>query len=471
MRDISIIRRTSISLWALLFSLMVVFYINFKQAVWNNPKKVIIHDILSYYAYLPATFIYHDITLDFTKEGGHKLGEGFYGKKGPLDHTVIITSCGMSMLYFPFFLIAHWLAEPLGFTANGYTVPYRFALAMSSIFYLILGSVFLRKLLLKYFSETVTAITLPTIILTTNLLWYVTIEPAMSHVFSFALISLFMYVSDKWLENPVIKNTILLGLLTGIITLVRPTNIIVVVLLILWKVTTWNELKQRILFFWQKWYSILLMIVMSFIVWMPQFLYWKYMAGSFLYYSYPEGQGFFFSNPQLFGTLFSWRKGFFIYTPVMIFAVAGIGFLYKKYKGFFWPILIYSLVSWYIISSWWDWWYGGGFGLRPFIDSYGVLSFGLAAFLTWALQATRFKKIIFLTLFLLSAALSTWHYNRYLHGSIHWVAMTREAYFDSFWRKKPSADFYNKIRRPDYKLARKGIYKYEDEAQKNSEKK
>ena len=465
-------KHIDISLWALIFSLFVVVYINFDYSNWKNPKRIIIHDVLSYYAYLPAIFIYNDISLDFIKHGNNdKLGKGFYGKKTPTGKTVISTSYGMPMLYFPFFIVAHMAAEPLGYSSDGYSTPYRFALVMSSIFYLMLGAVFLRKLLLKYFSKQVVAITLLTVILTTNLLWYVTVEAAMTHAYSFALISIFLYVIDRWIDHPSLKHSLFIGLLVGIISLVRPTNIVVVILLILWKVGTWNELKDRIMFFLKKWHLILIMLAMFFIVWMPQFLYWKYMAGSFLYYSYPEGQGFFFSNPQLYGTLFSWRKGFFIYTPVMIFAVAGIGFLYKKYKGFFWPILIYSLVSWYIISSWWDWWYGGGFGLRPFIDSYGVLSFGLAAFLTWALQATRFKKIIFLTLFLLSAALSTWHYNRYLHGSIHWVAMTREAYFDSFWRKKPSADFYNKIRRPDYKLARKGIYKYEDEAQKNSEKK
>ncbi len=41
--------------------------------------------------------------------------------------------------------------------------------------------------------------------------------------------------------------------------------------------------------------------------------------------------------------------------------------------------------------------------------------------------------------------------------------MTREAYFDSFWRARPSATYYDKLRKPDYKLAKKGIYKYEDE--------
>jgi len=458
------IKQIDYSLWALLISLFVVIYINFDYAKWNDPKRILIYDVLSYYSYLPAIFVYNDINLDFIEQDKDKLEGMFRHKISPINKRVIITSCGMSMLYFPFFAVAHPAAQILGYKADGYSVPYRFALVMSGIFYLVLGGIFLRRFLLKYFSKLIVGITLLVVILATNLLWYVTVEAPMTHVYSFAFITMFLFIIDRWFENSSIKDTIFIGLLVGIISLIRPTNIVIVILLILWKITSWNELKNRILFFMEKWYLVLIMLFMFLIVWSPQLIYWKLFSGSFLFYSYPESQGFFFQNPQLYNTLFSWRKGFFIYTPVMLFAFIGIGFLYKQKRDFFWPVFIYFLVSWYIISSWWDWWYGGSFGLRPFIDSYGVFSIGLAAFLNWVLKTSQLKKIIFFTLFLLSIALSAWHYQRYYGGSIHWVAMTREAYFDSFWRQYPSKAFYKKIRHPDYKLAREGIYKYEDEA-------
>lgn len=457
------------SLWALLFSLFAVVYINFNFSNWNSPKRILIHDVLSYYAYLPATFVYNDISLESIENKGKKLGGSgrFYWKESPIGKSVISTSSGMSMLYFPFFIVAHPAAQMLGYKADGYSTPYRFALAMSSIFYLLIGAVFLRKFLLRYFSRQVVAITLLVIILSTNLLWYLTSEPAMTHGYNFALISVLLYAIDSWFINTSIKYTILIGILIGIISLIRPTNVAVVILLILWKVTSWVELKNRILFFMKKWYLILIMLAMLIVVWSPQLIYWKYVSGSFFYYSYPDDMGFFFLNPQLFATLFSWHKGLLIYTPVMIFAFIGIGLLYKNKKVLFWPILIYFLISWYIISSWWCWWYGGSFGLRPFIDLYGASSVGVAAFLTWALKTTWFKRTILLTLFLFTVLLSTWHYQRYRGGSIHWESMTREAYFDSFWSAKPSDDWHKKIRKIDSKLARKGIYKYEDEAQEN----
>ncbi len=374
------------SIWALLISIFIVFFINFNDKLWNDPHRIIVTDVLSYYAYLPATFVYNDISLESIKDKGKTLGGAFYGKESPTGKTVIITSCGMSMLYFPFFIVAHPVAQIMGYKANGYSIPYKFALAMSSIFYLIMGAIFLRLLLIKYFDRQEVAIALLITLLATNLLWYVTYEAPMTHVYSFALISIFMYIIDKWLDNPTIKYTLLTGLLVGIISLVRPTNVVVVILFILWKVTTWQELKNRVLFFLNRWYLIVLMLLVFFIVWSPQFIYWKYVTGSYFFYSYPKGQGFFFLNPQLFNTLFSWRKGLFIYTPVMIFAIIGIGMLYRVKKNLFFPVLVYSLITWYIISSWWDWWYGGSFGLRAFIDSYGVFSIGLSAFLTWAFR-------------------------------------------------------------------------------------
>jgi hypothetical protein len=208
------------------------------------------------------------------------------------------------------------------------------------------------------------------------------------------------------------------------------------------------------------------MIAAFVLVWTPQFIYWKIQAGQFLYFSYPDDQGFFFGNPQIWNILFSWRKGWLIYTPVMIFAIAGIPILWKSYKKYFFPVLIFFMVNVYLLSSWWDWWFGGGFGIRAFIDMYGVMALPLAAFVTWMLSRKVVLKYALILIFLLVTARSVFHHFQYHYGAIHWVAMTKEAYLDSFWRVRPSENFHKLIREPDYDLARKGIYKYADEAEK-----
>ena len=137
-------------------------------------------------------------------------------------------------------------------------------------------------------------------------------------------------------------------------------------------------------------------------------MYWKLQTGQYLYYSYPDDQGFFFSNPQIWNNLFSWRKGWLLYTPVMIFALAGIPLLWKQNRKFFVPVLLFVVVIIYVTSSWWDWWYGGGFGIRPYIDLYGVMAIPMAAFLTWAFAIKKlYYKLAIFTLFILITARST----------------------------------------------------------------
>ncbi|MBE0637405.1 MAG: hypothetical protein IH598_02690 [Bacteroidales bacterium] len=456
-------RKFGISGFAIVLVAIIVLSIDNNLGRWKAEQGIIVHDVYPFYAYLPATFIYHDLGLDFVDGGTHNGQFILWPKITPEGKKVITASMGMSVLYFPFFLPAHVYAVCSSYPPDGYSAPYKVALMLSSAFFLILGLIYLRKLLRKYFSDLVTAIVLFIIPIATNILWYTVVESAMSHVYNFALISIFLYHTDRWHEEITLKRSIIIGLLAGLIALIRPTNILVLILFFFWDVKSWNEAGKRVIFFLHKWRHVLLMIIAFVLVWIPQFLYWKMQTGQYLYYSYPDDQGFFFGNPQIWNSLFSWRKGWLLYTPVMIFAVAGIAAMRKNHPKLFLPVLIYTLVTIYVISSWWDWWYGGGFGLRAYIDMYGVFALPMAASLTWIINRKMVIKYALILIFLLLTARSLFHHVQYHYGAIHWFSMTREAYLDSFFRIRPSDRFPELIKNPDYTLARKGIYKYEGE--------
>ncbi len=463
-----LIERIGFSRIALILVLVIIVRFDYSLKLWNTTTNVIAQDVCAYYAYLPSVFIYNDLTLGYLHDGA-SVGDQLitWPKVTPEGKKVITASMGMSYLYFPFFLISHFYAHLTGAAVTGYSPPYRFAIIFANVFFLALGLYYLRKLLLKYFSDFVTAIVLIIIPLTTNMLWYIAVESGMSHVFSFALITVFVYLFDRWFEQPTFKNTFLIGMLAGLIALIRPTNILILLLFFLWNVKSWKEFIERVVFFLKKWNHVLVMIVAFFVLWIPQFMYWKLQTGHYMYYSYPDDQGFFFSNPQIWNNLFSWRKGWLLYTPVMIFALAGIPLLWKQNRKFFLPVILFVVVIIYVTSAWWDWWYGGGFGIRPYIDIYGVLAIPLAAFLTWAFTIKKlYYKLAIFTLFILITARSTFHYFQYHYGASHWTSMTKEAFFDSFWRVTPSEKFKDLIRDPDYVLARKGIYKYANEEKK-----
>ena len=190
----------------------------------------------------------------------------------------------------------------------------------------------------------------------------------MSHVYSFTLITLFIWVTIKWYKNQKLIYTVLLGLFIGIISLIRPTNIIMALFFIFYDIKSMEDALNRVRFFLSKYKHILLIGTLSFFIWLPQFLYWKSITGSFLYYSYGKECSFFFNNPQILNGMFSYRNGWFVYSPVMIFSVLGMFFLWKRQKDLQLSLVITFLVFIYVIFSWFIWWYGGAFGNRAMID-------------------------------------------------------------------------------------------------------
>ena len=448
--------------------LIVVLYMvtNFAHHSWTRHRdgeRGVIHwDVISYYSYLPATFIYGDVTLGFLDNPP----EGFVNdnKFWPSDldngNRLIITSMGLSVLYAPFFFTAHVLAPVFGEAQDGFGSIYQLFLVLSALFYVTLGFVILKKILLKYFKPLTTAITLLAIAFGTNLYYYSTYESAVAHSYGFFLILLFLFLVIRWFENPNLARTVLLGFIFGFLTLVRPTNILVLFILILWDVKSWKEFTARILFFLQKSHLVLIMLLAFILAWIPQFIYWKAITGQFLYFSYSaEGAAFYWAHPHIWQNLFGFKKGWFIYTPMMLLAVGGILLLRKRVPRLFVPTVLLLLATIYVQSSWWSWWFGGGFGLRAYVDFYGVLAIPLAAvverFLAMDRKVLRTGALSAIGLLIAFQVVNTIQVRRNI---IHYVGMNRYTYKNSFLRFNYHPDHWSTLSMPDYQLARKGIY-------------
>lgn len=363
----------------------------YSNAVRKAPVR---EDAVGYYAYLPAVFNNKDLTFKFMIDEGNPYTQGentFERQYNPEEAEILGFKqlqngnfldkypVGVAFLLMPFYILGHILTMICGLETTGWSFFYQYSAFYGGIVYFLLGILFLKKLLSKYFSSLTTFFTLCAIILGTNLLNYALYENIFSHVYSFFLITALMYFTPIWLMDMSVKKSICLGLTLGLIVLVRQTNAICLFFPLLHGINSLSQVKKRIKLFRGSWYELIIILLVILIVLLPQFLYWKYAAGSFFYYSYGE-EGFLFFQPKLFKVLFSTSKGLFFWSPLLIIAFIGLFLLRGKARKYLLPCLLIFVLQVYLVSSWWNWEYGWSYGHRAFTDYLGIFAIGLAAF-------------------------------------------------------------------------------------------
>jgi hypothetical protein len=436
----------------------------FNIKLWNVgegcSRAVINQDVANFYSYLPAAFIYDDLTFNFAVEPGTTFGEDCAIWPTPVEGKenayVMKTTMGLSYLYLPFFLMADFYTDTLtNYPRTGFSPPYEFFLVLSSVFYLTLGFFFLRLLLLRFFKDGVAAAVMLMTLFATNLYYYGSTEPAMSHAYSFSLFAVFAYLSVLWLEKPSWKKALLIGLIGGLVVLIRPVNILIFIFPALLYVSNLADLKERVQLILKHYWQILILAGAAFLMIFPQLLFWKMNSGSWVYYSYAD-EHFFFNNPHILDGLFSYRKGWLLYTPIMIFSIVGMVVSYFKKREFFWSMVVYLPIHVYIVFSWWCWWYGGSFGARPMIETYALLAIPLAVWVEWVSKHIA-GVISFAVVAVLLVGLNLHQTARYRYGSIHYHGMTKEAYWLNFWDRDPVKGYWDALEEPDYDKAKQGI--------------
>ncbi|MCF6342112.1 MAG: hypothetical protein L3J31_04840, partial [Bacteroidales bacterium] len=294
------------------------------------------------------------------------------------------------------------------------------------------------------------------IYLGTNLFYYHTQKMCISHGYSFALLSVFLYSSIMWLKDHKLKWTIVMGLSAGIMVLIRPVDAVFFFFPLLFNVNSWQLFLERLKLFRKYSLHIIVIILLSFLVILPQLVYWKYVTGHFVFDSYSD-EHFYFLTPNIFRAVFSYRNGWLIYSPILLFSIVGIFQLRRKLPKFYTAMVVIVPLYIYIISSWWCWWYAG-FGNRAFINLYPLLSLPLAVFIQYVLKRKITIKIIFVIVFGGLILLNLFQTYQMTTGAIHWGSMSKAAYWDSFGRLRASQLFPSHLSWVDLKKTKKGNY-------------
>jgi hypothetical protein len=360
----------------------------------------------------------------------------------------------MSILLSPFFVGGHFYAKISGAKQDGYSLPYQNAMSIGVLFYLFIGLVFLRRLLRMFASETAVALTLLAVVLGTNMLWYASAEGLMPHVISFSLMSISLYAFISWMKESKNKHFYLFISMFALCVLIRPLSITILIFFLIYflRERGFKGLQQL---FTEWWKMLLFAFVLFLLIVSPQLLYWHYISGKWIFDVYLD-EHFVFSSPQMLPFLFSFRKGLFIYFPVLIFFIAGLIFIYRIYKSLFWSLLVLFLFTVFLLSSWWAWSYGISWGLRPMIDYYCFLALPIAILFDFLFHRRRWKIFVFVTVILCIALnlFQTWQYSK---GLIHYDDMSREAYFKGFLQTEKREGWEDLLQPYDWERRMKGL--------------
>ncbi|MCX8212274.1 MAG: hypothetical protein OTI34_14560 [Lewinella sp.] len=343
--------------------------------------------------YLPAAFIYNDLKevkfLDNVIDKYRPTADPYQVFTHESGNKVMKYSIGQSVMYAPFFAVAHaWASATDAYPADGFSFPYQFMISMGSLIVSFLGLFWLMTVLRFYFREGVVALTLLLIVFGTNYLNYSAIDGAMTHNNVFSLGALLLLTSHRFYVRATLSRALLIGLCLGLMALTRPTEIIAAIIPLLWGLDLMQKgaLKKRLEFLGGHWGKLLAAAAVTMLIGSIQIIYWKYVSGDWLVYSYQD-QGFDWLSPHLNKGFFSYKAGWLIYTPLMALSLIGFIPLLRRKSALFPVLFIHALLFIYVAFSWSVWWYGGSLGQRTMVQEYAVLAFPLAAFLSWVFWA------------------------------------------------------------------------------------
>ncbi|MEL6923566.1 MAG: hypothetical protein AAFO94_05910, partial [Bacteroidota bacterium] len=322
-------RRWSLLSWFLCVALIVGAAFTYPKWEKAHSEATLSWDVMGFYLYLPATFIYKDLKQlkfrdDIIKKyrptgsfyQAYEIENGNYVMKYPI---------GLAILFSPFFALATLWAKVSGQPIDGFSPPFQFAISWGGILMSFVGLWITRKNLLHYFSEGVTALVLIAIVFGTNYLNYSAIGSAHTHNWLFTIYALLIFFSIRWHQRPSVALSLAIGACVGLAALTRPTDIIAFLIPLFWGLgegsssirSAFAERLQTIRLHFGK---LLLAILVIALFGCLQLIYWKYVSGQWIQYSYQD-QGFSWNGSHLRDTFFSFRKGWLIYTPIMSLAL------------------------------------------------------------------------------------------------------------------------------------------------------
>jgi hypothetical protein len=357
-------------------------------------------DGVGYYAFARAVLIQHnlDFTADYNAANASfrdaRLDEAgnpkavFVTAKNHLENHFTV---GPAILWAPFLIVAHagvLVARVLGsnVAADGFSTPYRFAMALGTAVYGFFGLLLAMRLAAKYVGERWAFFATVAIWWASSLPVYMYFNPSWSHAHSAFMVALFLWYWHETGESRSTMQWMVLAVITGLMLNVYYPNAMVLAVLAVEAVPQYLVALRRTKSPDRGVGTKVLQLVVNHVLFatvviaglLPTFV------SRYVIYGNPFESGYFslrdwaWRSPYFLAVLFSSEHGLLVWTPVIALACIGVVIFALREPRVGGAILAAMLAFYFLIACYPDWAGISSYGNRFFVSLTPIFIIGLA---------------------------------------------------------------------------------------------
>jgi Dolichyl-phosphate-mannose-protein mannosyltransferase len=413
-------------------------------------------DGVGYYAYARAPLIEHSLDFQRDYQSANTSFRDLRLDESGLPKAVFRTSTGHlenhctvgpAILWSPFLLTAHagvLIARAMGshVAADGFSAPYRTAMAFGTALYGFLGVLLAFRIARHYVQDRWAFLAAVAIWWASSLPVYMYFNPSWSHAHSAFVVALFLWY---WHETRASRSTMqwcLLGAIAGLMLNVYYANAMVLVVLLVeaadnYRVafrdsapharTAIQLLAKHAVFF-----AVVVVCLL------PTFVTRYIVYGSPFESGYVSLRDWAWRSPYFLAVLFSGNHGLLVWTPVVLLAAVGLFVLWWREPHVGTSFLAAAFAFYIFIACYPDWAGISSYGNRFFVSLTALFIIGLGVLLDRAAALFRSPRVALVTSSALLVSLIVWNmafmfqWGTHLvpaRGAISWSAMVHNQFF------------------------------------------
>ena len=367
-------------------------------------------DGVGYYAFVRAPLIQHN--LDFTRdyqEANASFREGrldergdprpqFRTSTGHLDNHFTV---GPAILWSPFLVLAHGavlFSRALGSTvaADGFSWPYRIAMAFATSLYGFLGLLLAFRLTRQYVEVRWAFLSTLAIWWATSLPVYMYFNPSWSHAHAAFAVALFVWYWHETRAARTLRQWLILSLIAGLMINVYYANAMVLALLLVEAVQKYaaafrarERVAPAVAHIAAHHFIFLAGVILCLA---PTLITRQIIYASAFESGYIPIREWSWTSPYLFAILFSSNHGLLSWTPLLLFAILGLFAFWRSQPRTGAAFLAAALAFYYFMASYPDWAGISSYGSRFFVSLTVFFVLGLGVFLEGCASLFRSRR-------------------------------------------------------------------------------